>query len=376
MLVLIEGRQMSNRISITGSALERNKKHQEIAEKYNLTLDQIINLSLGDNLFIPPSLIQELVVKNIESIDPRNSYPTDYYTFLDEISRFIGVENQSLYPGLTHNQLVQRALSTITKPEDNVILINPDKDIFSNIIQSQKLKINKVSLLDNFELDVNAILEQIEVCSAKAIIFTSPHYPTANQFQENDVLTLAKETKIPIIIDESYVEFGKYSLVNQVKFFDNLVIVRSFSKAWGLGSLSCAYLVADSKIVNLLKDKYFIEEIPPIHAIATKHILQSPYKFVELINTFNLEKRRVQDQLKMLSGLKVFKSDTNFLFIRYKKDIKELYEQLCSKGIIVQTFDETNEFKDYNHFFVATLGDSKINDKLVLAVIEALEALS
>ncbi|TFG09736.1 aminotransferase class I/II-fold pyridoxal phosphate-dependent enzyme, partial [Candidatus Heimdallarchaeota archaeon] len=348
MLVLIGRKQMSNNISITGSALERNKKHQEIAEKYDLALDQIIDLSLGDNLFIPPSLIQDLVVKNIESIDPRDSYPADYFMFLDEISRFIGVETQSLYPGLTHNQLIQRVLSTITKPRDNVILITPDKDIFSTITKSHKLKINKVSLLDDFELDVNAILECIDTNSSKAIIFTSPHYPTANQFQENDVLTLAKETKIPIVIDESYVEFGKYSLVNQVQYFDNLIIVRSFSKAWGLGSLSCAYLVADSKIINLLKDKYFIEEIPPIHAIATKHILQSPYKFVELINTFNLEKKRIQNQLKMLNGLKVFKSDTNFLFIRYKNDMKELYEQLCSKGIIVQTFDEKHKFKDYN----------------------------
>ena len=367
---------MSNKISITGSALERNKRHQEIAEKYNLTLDQIIDLSLGDNLFIPPSLIQELVIKNIESIDPRDSYPIDYYSFLEEISRFIGVETSSLYPGLTHNQLTQRLLSTLTKPKDEIILVVPDKDIFSTISHNQKLKINKLSLMEDFELDVNSVLEAIETVSAKAIVFTSPHYPTSNQFRESDVLTLAKETDIPIIVDESYVEFGKYSLVNQVKFFENLIIVRSFSKAWGLGSLSTAYLVADPKIVKSLKDKYFIEEIPPIHAIATKYILQSPYKYVELINTFNLERERVQNQLKMLSGLKVYKSDTNFLFIRYKKDIKELNEQLCSKGIIVQTFDESHEFSDCNHFFVATLGDSEINDKFVIALIEAIEALS
>jgi len=367
---------MSNKISITGSALERNKKHQEIAEKYNLTLDQIIDLSLGDNLFIPPSLIQELVIKDIESIDPRDSYPIDYYSFLDEISRFIGVETPSLYPGLTHNQLIQRVLSTLTKPKNGVILVSPDKDIYSIIAQSQKLKINKVSLQDDFELDINSILEKIETSSAKAIMFTSPHYPTANQFRESDVLTLAKETDIPIIIDESYVEFGKYSLVNQVKFFENLIVVRSFSKAWGLGSLSSAYLVADPKIVNLLKDTYFIEEIPPLHALATKHILQAPYKFVELINAFIVERKRVQDQLKMLSGLKVYRSDTNFLFIKYRKNIKGLYEQLCSKGIIVQSFDETHEFNDYEQFFVVTLGDSEINNKFVLAIIESLESLS
>lgn len=367
---------MSNKISITGSALERKKRHQEIAEKYDLTQDQIIDLSLGDNLFIPPSLIQELVIKKIELIDPRDSYPIDYYTFLDEIARFIGVETSFLYPGLTHNQLIQRILSTLTKARNGIILISPDKDIFSIIAETQRLKINKVSLMENFELDINAILEEIKTKSPKAIVFTSPHYPTSNQFRESDVLTLAKETSLPIIIDESYVEFGRYSLVNQVKRFDNLIIVRSFSKAWGLGSLSSAYLVADSGIVGLLKKKYFTEEIPPIHALATKQILQSPYKFVELINAFNNERKRIQGQLKILSGLKVYKSDTNFLFIKYKKNIKELYEQLCSKGIIVQTFNKIHEFNDADQYFVATLGDTEINDKFVLALIEALEALS
>ncbi len=367
---------MSNKISITGFALERNRKHQQIADKYNLTLDQITDLSLGDNLFIPPTLIQEFVVKDIESIDPRDSYPIDYYSFVEEISRFTGVKTPSLYPGLTHNQLIQRVLSTITKPKDEIILISPDKDIYSTIAQSQKLKINMVSLMEDFELDINAVLEKIETSSSKAIVFSSPHYPTANQLRENDVLTLAKEIDIPIIIDESYVEFGKYSLVNQVQFFDNLVIVRSFSKAWGLGSLSSAYLVADPGFINLLKEQYFIEEIPPIHALATKHILQAPYKFVELINAFIAERKRVINHLKMLSGLKIFRSDTNFLFIKYKNNIKELYEQLCSKGIIVQTFDEAHKFKDYEKSFVVTLGDSEINDRFVLAIIEALEALS
>ena len=230
--------------------------------------------------------------------------------------------------------------------------------------------------MDNFEIDINTILEEIETNSSQAIVFSSPHYPTANQLKESDVLALAKETEIHIIVDESYVEFGKYSLVNQVKSFNNLTIVRSFSKAWGLGSLSCAYLVANPNLINLLKNKYFIEEIPPIHALTTKHILQAPYKFVELINTFIAERKRVIDHLKMLTGLRIFRSDTNFLFIKYKNNIKELYEQLCSKGIIVKIFDGTHKFKDYEKSFLVTLGDSKINDRFILAIIEALESLS
>jgi len=366
---------LSNRISITKHALDRIKRHQEIADKYNLNIDQILDLSLGDNLFVPPALVQKIITNTIQSIDPRDSYPINYFSFIEEISRFAGVEVPAIYPGLTHTQLLQRMISITTKPKNDIILLAPDKEIYDVIAQNQKLNVQRISLMDNFELDINAIIELAEKTSPKAIIFSSPHYPTANQFDEGDVLTLARELKIPIIVDESYVEFGKYSLINQVQYFDNLTVIRSFAKAWGLGATSSAYLISDPKYINLLKENYFIEEIPPIHILATTHILQAPYKFVELINNFIVERKRVIEHLKILSGLKVSRSDTNFLFIRYKNEISELYEQLCSKGIIVQTFDNNQSFKDKEKSILVTLGDTATNERFILAAIEALETM-
>ena len=368
-------KQLFDKISITKNALDRLKRHQEIAGKYDLNIDQILDLSLGDNLFVPPSQVQKIITNTIKSIDPRDSYPIDYYSFIEEISRFAGVDASTIYPGLTHSQLLQRIISVTTKRRNNIILLSPDKGIYDEIAKNQKLNIHKVSLLDNFELDVNAIIELTEEISPKAIVFSSPHYPTSNQFNEGDILTLARELKIPIIVDESYVEFGKYSLINQVKYFDNLTVIRSFAKAWGLGATSSAYLVSDSKYINLLKEKYILEEIPPIHILATTHILQTPYKFVELINNFIVERKRVVEHLKMFNGLRVYKTDANFLFIRYKNEISDLYEQLCSKGIIIKIFDENHAFKDREKSFLVTLGDTPTNERFILAIMEALETM-
>jgi len=366
---------LSDRISITKYALERLKKRQEIAMKHNLSLDKILDLSLGDNLFIPPSLIQKVLEREIKSIDLRESYPIDYESFIEEISRFAGVQTSSIYPGLTHNLLIQRIISKITKPHDSILLITPDKEIYFKIANNQNLDIHCVELTDSFELDFTKILEIANKSELKAIIFSSPHYPTANQFNKDDVLTLAKETDIPIIVDESYVEFGKYSLVNQVEFFNNLTVVRSFSKAWGLGATSCAYIVSNPEFVQSLKEEYFMEEIPPIHLLITNYVLQTPYKFVELINDFVTERKRVIERLKMFSGIKVFKSDTNFLFIKFRNEVKELYDQLCSKGIIVRTFEDFQPFKDREKTFLVTLGEARINDRFIVSFAELLESL-
>ena len=355
--------------------MERQKRKREIAEKYNFSLDQILDLSTGDNLFIPPSMIQKTLIKEIQAFDLRESYPIDYYSIIEEISRFVGVQTSYIYPGLTHAQLIQRLISVITKAEDTVLLLNPDKGIYYQIAINNKLNIQTIDLTDNFELDFKALLQKVEEIEPSAIIFSSPHYPTANQFQENEILTLAKEIETQIIIDESYVEFGKYTLSTQVQFFDNLSIVRSFSKAWGLGAISCGYVVSNPELINALKENFLIEEIPPIHLLATNYVLRNPYKFFELINNFVTERKRVIEHLRMLKGLRIYRSDTNFLFIKFNQDVKELYNQLCSKGIIIQTFEKYRQFKDKEKYFLVTLGDSSINDRFILSIIELLESI-
>ena len=155
----------------------------------------------------------------------------------------------------------------------------------------------------------------------------------------------------------------------------SLVVIRSFSKAWGLGAFSSAFLIASDTNIQILKDNYIIEEIPPIHLLATNYILQAPYRFVELINNFIAERKRVREHLRMLKGLEVRGSDTNFLMIKFQKNVKELYEQLCSKGIIIQTFENYPPFKDSEKCFLVTLGDSEINDRLIMSIVEILESI-
>ena len=162
-------KHLSNRISETKHALDRLLTRQEVAEKYNLSLDQILDLSTGDNLFIPPSLIQKIIIKEIQSIDPREQYPIDYLSLIEEISRFLGVETSSVYPGLTHNQLIQRIIRVVTRPNDTISLIIPDKDIYHQIAENQQLNICTTELTLDYELDIGHILEQIKKEDSKRL---------------------------------------------------------------------------------------------------------------------------------------------------------------------------------------------------------------
>ncbi|MHA1684965.1 MAG: aminotransferase class I/II-fold pyridoxal phosphate-dependent enzyme [Candidatus Heimdallarchaeaceae archaeon] len=366
---------LPNRVSFTHYGISRLKKKKEIAEAYNIPIDTILDLSGGDNLFIPPKIVQNLIIKEIQEIDPRESYPVNYSSFLTELSRFVGVNAEQVFTGISHNQLIQKTIALFVKPKDTILLLSPDKEIYRAISENLGLNIHDVILDSHTELNLNTIDSIIKRINPKLIVFSSPHYPTAIQFDQRNILSLIREVRIPVIVDESYVEFGKYSLLNQVKHYNNLIVVRTFAKAWGLGAFSCAYLVARESIVTKLHQQYLFAEIPPLHIIVTTKVLQSPYRFVEHINKFIMERKRVIEHLRMMSGITVNNSDTNFLFVKFKAPVDELYTQFLSKGIIVKTFKNSYPFPNHDKCFLVTLGEISINDRLIISIAEILESI-
>ncbi|MHA1114562.1 MAG: aminotransferase class I/II-fold pyridoxal phosphate-dependent enzyme [Candidatus Heimdallarchaeum aukensis] len=367
---------MKNNVSSTLYGINRLMKKKQIASKYNIPIDQIIDLSAGDNLFIPPKLIRNLAINEIKRIDPRDRYPIDYSSFIEEISRFTNVAKKCIYPGISHITLIEKLLRFYTKKNDKVIILNPEKDIFSRIIKKLMLKQISVDLSDDYKLNTDAIIEIASSEEVKAILISSPHYPTGNQFSEVRMLSMINELDIPIIVDESYVEFGKYSLINIVNNYNNLHIIRNFSKAWGIGAFSLAYLVANDNIITKMKQLYMVEEIPPIHILVAINILRNPYKFVELIQLFLQERKRVYEYLKLLNGVKAFRTDSNFIFMQFEHNTQPIFEYLCSKGILVQNFDKLHAFKNKEKSLLVTLGTNTINDKFIINLVEVLEAIS
>ncbi len=368
------GRQMNSAVSSTLYGLDRVKKKKEVANKYNIPIENVIDLSGGDNLFIPPELIRKIIEKSVKKIDPRDSYPVNYSMFIEEISRFINVDANSIYLGFSHLSLIERALSITTTAKDKILLLRPDKSIYSKIANSHGLSIEQMDLDEYYKFDANNVADKVNDEQIKLILFSSPHFPTGNQFPENEVITLAKKIDIPIVIDESYVEFGKYSLINQVDYHSNFVVIRSFSKAWGLGAFSSAYLVGNPMLVNKLKTRHLIEEIPPINLLATLDIIQNPYRFVELIKNFVKERKRVYEHIHLIRGIKAFKSDSNFIFLQCENR-DHIVDHLYSKGLIPQDFRLKNGSINDKSSLLITLGSREINDMIILSLVEALETM-
>jgi histidinol-phosphate aminotransferase len=198
------------------------------------------------------------------------------------------------------------------------------------------IALKKVPLLDNFQLDLIHLEDQIDA-NTKIIWICSPNNPTGNSINRIDIETVLNNFTGIVVIDEAYINFAQQkSFVQELADYPNLVVMQTFSKAWGLAGLRLGMAFASLSIIeimNKVKPPYNVNQ-------ATQ----------ELVLTALEEIGQVNDMIKLLVDMrialadvflsmptveKVYPSDANFILVKIK-EAKKIYEFLLTKGIVLR----------------------------------------
>ncbi len=176
-----------------------------------------------------------------------------------------------------------------------------------------------VSLLlnDDFQVDEKEINKNFTQ-DIKIIFLCSPNNPTGNLLRKEDVLNLCKKYNSIIIVDEAYIDFAEnFSLINEVRNYPNLVVMRTFSKAWGLAGARLGYCIANEEIIKILFKVKAPYNINSLTRYAVKQALKNANLKSSYIKEILKEKEKLKKELLLLPDiLKVFDSDANFLLIK------------------------------------------------------------
>jgi histidinol-phosphate aminotransferase len=198
------------------------------------------------------------------------------------------------------------------------------------------VQVNSVKLKQNFDLDLDATFSAVTP-KTKIIFLCSPNNPSGNLLNRKKIIEIIENFNGLVVVDEAYIDFtGKPGLVEFLDQYNNLVILQTLSKAWGLAGLRLGMCFAGVEIISLLnkiKPPYNISSIA--QSLATEQLQQEKAK--------NDEVREIIDQRKMMevSLLQsrivghVYPSDSNFLLVRVAH-AKKIYHMLLTKGIVLR----------------------------------------
>jgi len=267
-----------------------------------------------------------------------NRYPDPHQNDLRKIvSEYLAVSKDNLFFGVGSDEVIDLLIRVFCEPgKDNVIIPEPTYGMYKVACDINNVKTFSVLLTNDFQIDFSEI-EKVYNSNTKIIFICSPNNPTGNLLNKKDVAALCEKYSSIIVVDEAYIDFSlNGNLLEEFKSYNNLVILRTFSKAWGLAGARIGYCIADKELINILfkvKAPYNINTLTR-YALA-KSFLNSKIKD-EYIRSIIKERERLKNQLETLPGVeKIFKSDANFLLIKCRNP-KEVQKKLMGKGIIVR----------------------------------------
>ena len=337
--------------------------------------------------------LQKLLRNNIQSLKPyssaRDEYTGEAVVFLDanenpfnhpynrypdplqkelknKISALKKVPVENIFLGNGSDEPIDLLIRAFCEPgADNIVSMDPTYGMYQVAADISGVELKKVSLNKHYQLDVKKILHSVDD-KTKLIFLCSPNNPTGNSLDKESLLKIATKVKGLVILDEAYIDFapGK-SLLPDIDKHENLVVLQTFSKAWGMAGIRLGMAFAGKEIIQILnKIKYPYN----LNVLTQQKPLELPSekeKVKKWIQTLITEREKMSRALKKYPFvIKVFPSDANFLLVKMF-DARGVYDYLVEEGIIVR--DRSNVHLCENSLRI-TIGSASENETLLKAL--------
>lgn len=267
-----------------------------------------------------------------------NRYPDPLQWKLKErISVIKKVEKGMIFLGNGSDEPIDLLFRAFCRPGiDNAIIMPPTYGMYQVAADINDIETKKVNLTPDFQIDVDSVLAAVDE-NTKLLFICSPNNPTGNALRGKDIRKIITSFGGIVVVDEAYIDFAPATtLVPELGSFPNLVVLQTFSKAWGLAGLRVGMAFASEEIVrvlNKIKYPYNINGVAQTIALEGLKGLLQKEKMVEEILTER--ERLTENLLKIPAVIKVYPSDANFLLVKMT-DANAAYAFLVERKIITR----------------------------------------
>ncbi len=338
--------------------------------------------------------IQNLVRENIKHLSPyssaRNEFTGTAEIFLDanensfgsplnenfhrypdplqlkikeKIAAWNDIKPSEIFVGNGSDEAIDLLFRIFCEPKkDNVLICPPTYGMYKVSAEINDVEIKEANLTEDFELDLEKIQKVIDR-ETKLVFICSPNNPTGNSLDRDSILNLAEKFQGIVVIDEAYIHFSnEKSFVSEINKYKNIVVLQTFSKAWGLAGLRVGLAFANAEIISLfnkVKPPYNVSDIAQnavLRAFENKEQMEAT--IAEIIS----ERGKLIEKLSHLEIVtNIYRSDANFVLVK-TVDAEKIYRFLVAEKIIVR--NRTNVEMCEGSLWI-TIGTPSENEKLM-----------
>jgi histidinol-phosphate aminotransferase len=340
------------------------KTNEEIAQKYGLKVTDIVKLNYNENLFIPRSKVIPLLKQVAEECDFR-IYPQEEEPKLKQaISEYLQVSKDSVVLGNSSDEVMERTIRLFLEKGEAAVTFTPTFSVFKYCVTYQGSEYLAVPLKEDFNVDMDAMEKQF-TSNAKLLYLCSPNNPTSNQLKPREMEALIENFPGIVLVDEAYAEYADYSVVPLIKKYENLIVLRTFSKAFSLAGLRLGYAVASPSLAAALDKTPAPYVVNVVSLSMGRKMLENLEIMRDSVTALKAERSKLTSRLNEISGVEAFDSKANFVLFNTTKPYEGVYESALRKGLVIK---KLGKLLKYPNCLRSTVGLPEMNDKLITAL--------
>jgi histidinol-phosphate aminotransferase len=298
---------------------------------------------------------------------PFNRYPDPLqWKVKDKLASLKNVDPKNIFLGNGSDEAIDLLIRAFCEPgKDSILITEPTYGMYSVCAEVNAVNVQQVTLTPDFDLDLEAFPKAFD-STTKILFLCSPNNPTGNLLSRDRIQQVLRKFYGIVVIDEAYIDFAdSKSFIEELAQYPHLVVLQTFSKAWGLAGLRLGMAFASDYIISILnKIKY-----PYNVNIQTQELaldaLANAYKKDIWVDEILRERDRLVKSLRALKHVdKVYPTDSNFILIRIR-DASSVYQYLMDKKIVVR--DRSKVTLCYSCLRI-TVGTPEENERLINAL--------
>ncbi len=338
---------------------------EEIARAYSLPPEKIVKLASNENpLGVPPKAIEAIRA----SAEKVNLYPEAMADELREaLSKYVGAPSENIVVGNGSDDVMEQCVKVFLSRGEGAVITPPTFSYYRILTTMYGGRCVEAALKEDeeeYSFDEAALLSAAR--EAKLLFLCSPNNPTGNLLPEK-LLSEVLEEEVVVVLDEAYAEFAGKSYAELVRHHDNLVVLRTFSKAFGLAGLRVGYCIAGESVASYLervRQPFSVNLLAQKAALAALEDKDFLRRSVEVVRR---GRRYITEELRKM-GVRAFNSHANFVLFRTER--RDLVEELAKRGIIVRGCES---FPGLDERYVrVSVGTPEQNKRFIEALEEVL----
>ena len=293
-----------------------------------------------------------------------NVYPDDNYTELKKaIVDYVGCKEENISVGNGSSELLDLCVKTFVDTDELILSLDPTFSMYSIYAKIVNSKYMGAGEGNDFTIDVDNVIKAIKKNNPKLTIICNPNNPTGTVIKKEDVLRIVKSTDNIVIADEAYMEFSDESVVYEIENYDNLIVVKTMSKAFSMAGIRTGYLIANKELVQTIEKVRPPYNLNSISAFLATKALQQKEKMFDYVKDLKNQRQKIYNSLLNM-GVKVYESGANFIF--FKSEIENLEEKLIKDDILIRKFGGK-----LDNYYRVTVGTEEENE----AFLESMKKL-